>query len=70
MCAAGKVRQGIRAEIDLVSDKHWPKMLALTPEERQWIVKVHKNMGHPGTQKLRFANKSNVHRILLMQLKI
>lgn len=28
-------------------------MLALRPEERSWILKVHKNMGHPSAAKLK-----------------
>ena len=40
----------MRHAIDLVADKHGPKMLALTPEERSWILKVHK---HPNASKLK-----------------
>ena len=43
----------IRHEVDLVSDKHGPRMLALRPEERSWILKAHKNMGHPSAAKLK-----------------
>ena len=43
----------LREVVDLVSEKHGPKMLALTPEERSWILKIHKNMGHPGVDKLK-----------------
>ena len=46
---AGEVRQ----LIDLVSDKHGPKFLALKTEERSWLTKVHKNMGHPRAHKLK-----------------
>ena len=41
-----------RHVIDLQSNKHGPDMLALKPEERNWILKIHRNMGHPGIQKL------------------
>ena len=47
--AAGEMRQ----LIDLVSDKHGPRFLALKTEERSWLMNVHKNMGHPNAQKLR-----------------
>ena len=43
----------MRHAIDLVADKHGAKMLALTPEERSRILKVHKNMGHPNASKLK-----------------
>ena len=45
--------EAIRHEVDLVSDKHGPRMLALRPDERNWILKVHKNMGHPSAAKLK-----------------
>ena len=43
----------LREVVDMVSEKHGPKMLALNPEERSWILKIHKNMGHPGVEKLK-----------------
>ena len=42
-----------RQMVDLVSDKHGPKFLALPSEERTWVMKIHKNMGHPNASKLR-----------------
>ena len=41
-----------RLMIDLVSQKHGPEFLKLLPEERSWLLKIHRNMGHPGVQKL------------------
>ena len=41
-----------RHAIDLVSQKHGPKFLKLASEEQSWLIKVHWNLGHPGTQKL------------------
>ena len=43
----------VRHEVDLVSDKHGLRMLALRPEERSWILKIHKNMGRPSAAKLK-----------------
>ena len=34
-----------RRMVDLVSDKHGPKFLSLQPEERNWLMKVHKKHG-------------------------
>ena len=42
-----------RQIIDLIADKHGPKILALPTEERAWLLKVHKNMGHPNPKKLK-----------------
>ena len=41
-----------RESIDLASQKHGPLFLALKPEEQMWVIKLHKNLGHPGTLKL------------------
>ena len=38
--------------IDLTSQKHGPKFLQLKPETQAWILKVHRNLGHPGSHKL------------------
>ena len=32
--------------------RHGPKVLRLEPEERAWLLRVHKNLGHPDVQKL------------------
>ena len=49
-----------RQIIDLISDKHGPKILALPTEERAWLLKVHKNMGHPNPTKLKtFCQQMN-----------
>ena len=41
-----------RQVIDLASQRHGPKFAALPPETQSWILKVHRNLGHPGAQKL------------------
>ena len=41
-----------REEIDLSSTKHGPKMLSLKPDQRAWLIKIHKNLGHPGAAKM------------------
>ena len=41
-----------RQVIDLVSQKHGPKFQVLSPEEQSWLIKIHRNMGHPSAQKL------------------
>ena len=41
-----------RQVIDLASQKHGPKFLELTNEQQSWLLKLHRNLGHPGTQKL------------------
>ena len=42
-----------REHVDLIAQTHGPKFLALDQETQRWILKIHRNMGHPGTQKLR-----------------
>ena len=32
--------------------RHGPKVLRLEPEERAWLLRVHKNLGHPDVKKL------------------
>lgn len=41
-----------RQVIDLVSQKHGPKFHELTSEDQSWLLKVHRNMGHPSAGKL------------------
>ena len=31
---------------------HGPKFKALNPQTRQWLNKIHHNLGHPGLNKL------------------
>ena len=38
--------------VDLISQKHGPKMLELNKEEQAWLLKIHRNLGHPGAVKL------------------
>lgn len=45
----------VREVFDLTGQKHRPAFLALSREEQQWLLKLHRNMGHPGVQKLRFV---------------
>ena len=42
----------IREQVDLIAQKHGPKFLALDQATQKWLLKIHRNMGHPGTQKL------------------
>ena len=41
-----------REIIDLASQKHGPLMQALKTDEQAWLLKLHRNLGHPGSQKL------------------
>lgn len=42
-----------REDVDLAGQKHGPKFLESKQEKQQWIIKLHKNLGHPGSnQKL------------------
>ena len=45
-------KESDRLLVDLISQKHGPQMLALPVEEQQWLLKIHKNLGHPGIQKM------------------
>eukprot|EP00435_Cladocopium_sp_Y103_P001498 s4960_g1.t1 len=38
--------------IDLASEKHGPLFLQLDREEQSWLLKLHRNLGHPGQGKL------------------
>ena len=38
--------------IDMQDTQHGPLFLGLDKEERQWLLKMHRNMGHPGSAKL------------------
>ena len=38
--------------IDLASQKHGPLFQQLSSEEQNWLLKLHRNLGHPGTAKL------------------
>ena len=39
--------------IDLASQKHGPLFQQLGAEEQNWLLKLHRNLGHPGAMKLR-----------------
>ena len=41
-----------RHVIDLASQKHGPRFMMLKPETQAWLLKVHRNLGHPGAMKL------------------
>ena len=41
-----------RHAIDLASMKHGPKFLELPANEQAWVLKLHRNVGHPGSPKL------------------
>ena len=45
-------KSSIREMIDLASQKHGPRFLELKTEDQQWLLKLHKNLGHPGSMKL------------------
>lgn len=42
----------VREHVDLIAQKHGPKFLALDQDIQRWLIKIHRNMGHPGNQKL------------------
>ena len=42
-----------REHIDWASQKHGPKFLKLSKETEMWIIKIHRNLGHPGAAKLK-----------------
>ena len=50
--SGGPKPQEHRQTVDLVSQKHGPLCLKLSTEEQAWLLKLHRNMGHPGAQKL------------------
>ena len=41
-----------KESINWTSQKHGPNFLKLTSEEQSWLIKIHRNLGHPGSQKL------------------
>ena len=41
-----------RVVIDLASQHHGPLFRQLNREEQQWLLKLHRNLGHPGSMKL------------------
>ena len=41
-----------RQAIDLASQRHGPKFLQLPSNEQSWLLKIHRNLGHPGSPKL------------------
>ncbi len=45
--------EGVNTRI--VTAQHGPKFQALTPEEQNLLRKMHQNLGHPGSQKLKIA---------------
>ena len=38
--------------VDLASQKHGPEFLQLDRDEQSWLLKLHRNLGHPGHAKL------------------
>eukprot|EP00435_Cladocopium_sp_Y103_P055151 s532_g18.t1 len=44
-----------REAIDLISQKHGPAFVALPSTDQQWLIKLHKNLGHPGLQKMQYV---------------
>jgi hypothetical protein len=41
-----------RHVVDLANEKHGPAFLKLGKETQSWILKLHRNLGHPGAAKL------------------
>ena len=41
-----------REVIDLLAQKHGPKFLELSKEDQAWLLKLHRNLGHPSAAKL------------------
>ena len=41
-----------REVVDFESKQHGPSFQALTKEEQNWLLKIHRNLGHPGAAKL------------------
>ena len=55
--------------IDWTSQKHGPKFLELSSEEQAWLIKIHRNLGHPGSQKLQtFCRQLNCPENLLQAI--
>ena len=44
-----------RNVIDLISQKHGPKFLQLDKSTQMWLLKLHRNLGHPSAAKLAAA---------------
>lgn len=44
--------QEFREQVDLIAEKHGPNFRKLDPENRQWLLKIHRNLGHPSSTKL------------------
>ena len=42
-----------REWVDWTSQKHGPKFLKLSKETQLWLLKIHRNLGHPGATKLK-----------------
>lgn len=58
-----------RQTIDLTSQKHGPLFLKLRSEEQSWLLKLHRNMGHPGAQKLvEFCRQLNCPKHILQAI--
>ena len=52
-----KVDGETRQMIDLVSQKHGPNMIALPQSDQSWLLKLHRNLGHPSKQKMEYVCK-------------
>ena len=52
-----KVDGETRQMIDLVSQKHGPNMIALPQLDQSWLLKLHRNLGHPSRQKMEYVCK-------------
>ena len=52
-----KVDGETRQMIDLVSQKHGPNMITLPQSDQAWLLKLHRNLGHPSKQKMEYVCK-------------
>ena len=51
-CATFVLGEPPQHVIDLASQKHGPLFQELSAEEQNWLLKLHRNLGHPGSAKL------------------
>ena len=47
-----QLHQQPREVIDMIAQKHGPKFLAIPKEDQSWLLKLHRNLGHPSAAKL------------------
>lgn len=52
---------------DLQSQQHGPRFLQLSPEERSLVLKAHRNLGHPSSERLSWLLKQQGYRPEIVQ---